>query len=447
MPVVDRRTFGNRFSVKENARRLANYRYAELQIMEMIGGWCVTLPEMSVKITLGYHMWDQAKIADAFGKRMVELQLTLRQTHAPNDDFVRLCEEIWNTPDTLRRLVGIYRVLKQHLLNNYLYHLEATDAIADNPTVQILKPMIETTQKHIGWGNSVIENLSDMPQKRRETVEWQAHLEELLVQCRGVTGRGADEHWLPYTDTDETEVSDEENVEPWSKVTYTFSKKLPYIKEPARDSRWKIVPVNELPPSPPFTEVAGRVYTLHTLLNNEIVTVERMGKMLAEFPELPWEMRMDLAHQAWDESRHAEIVAARIEGLGGFIGQHPVYFYTWEFNENHPDPLARMAYGNRLAERIACGRLKIWKDEAQKAGDTQTAQLFDYVLADEIMHAYYGRHWIDILTKNDPERRKRVLAHADELAARRANASKWFSPSDGSESAEMFEEQQSEYGS
>ena len=36
MPVVDRREFGGRFTVRENSQRLANYRYLEVQLMEML---------------------------------------------------------------------------------------------------------------------------------------------------------------------------------------------------------------------------------------------------------------------------------------------------------------------------------------------------------------------------------------------------------------------------
>jgi hypothetical protein len=36
MPVVDRREFGGRFTVRENTQRLANYRYFKIQMMEMI---------------------------------------------------------------------------------------------------------------------------------------------------------------------------------------------------------------------------------------------------------------------------------------------------------------------------------------------------------------------------------------------------------------------------
>lgn len=67
MAVVDRRSFGNRFTVRENAERLANYRFAEIEIMEMLGGWSVTVPEMPVKINFGYQMWEQAQSVNNSG--------------------------------------------------------------------------------------------------------------------------------------------------------------------------------------------------------------------------------------------------------------------------------------------------------------------------------------------------------------------------------------------
>ena len=49
MPIVDRREFGGRFTVRENSQRLANYRYLEIQLLEMLGGWCHTMPQLQVK--------------------------------------------------------------------------------------------------------------------------------------------------------------------------------------------------------------------------------------------------------------------------------------------------------------------------------------------------------------------------------------------------------------
>ncbi len=59
--------------------------------------------------------------------------------------------------------------------------------------------------------------------------------------------------------------------------------------------------------------IEGFRHKFHQLLYGEVETTDRMGKMLAEFPELPWEMRMELAHQMWDEARHIEIVAKACE--------------------------------------------------------------------------------------------------------------------------------------
>jgi len=64
MPVVDRREFGGRFSVKENAQRLANYRYLEVQLMEMLGGWSLTSPQLPLTATCGHHVSDPAPAAD-----------------------------------------------------------------------------------------------------------------------------------------------------------------------------------------------------------------------------------------------------------------------------------------------------------------------------------------------------------------------------------------------
>jgi hypothetical protein len=56
MPIVDRREFGGRFSVSENSKRLSNYRHLEIQLMEMLGGWCHTTPQLAFKATFGYHV-------------------------------------------------------------------------------------------------------------------------------------------------------------------------------------------------------------------------------------------------------------------------------------------------------------------------------------------------------------------------------------------------------
>src|SRR5688572_10325825 len=95
MPIVDRREFGGRFNVKENAQRLANYRYLEVQLMEMIGGWSHTTPQLAFKATFGYHVYDHAQAAGLLGERLEQLRSGRSFSEPATDDLAHLCEHIW----------------------------------------------------------------------------------------------------------------------------------------------------------------------------------------------------------------------------------------------------------------------------------------------------------------------------------------------------------------
>src|ERR671926_920249 len=198
MPVVDRREFGGRFSVKENSQRLANYRYLEVQLMEMIGGWSHTTPQLAFKATFGSHVYDHAQAADMLGERLEQLRSGREREEPATDDFARLCEYVWNLQDTVDRLVAVYRVLEPHLVSTYVYHADATDPLTDTPTVRLLRQLAAMDQSHVAWGQAVLEPLTASPQARKRALDVQADLEARLVECGGVTGQGIESHWLAF---------------------------------------------------------------------------------------------------------------------------------------------------------------------------------------------------------------------------------------------------------
>ena len=140
-----------------------------------------------------------------------------------------------------------------------------------------------------------------------------------------------------------------------------------------------------------------------------------MGRILADFPDLPWQMKLDMARQAWDEARHAEIVQGRLEELGGRVGMFKTSCWGWEQDVNRPDPLERLALSNMTFESESCKHLRDWIRKAKEGGDGRSVQLLEFLLADEVNHVLYGVHWIDELTRDDPERRKRVLAYPNRV--------------------------------
>lgn len=198
---VDLREVGGLFDVDESARRLIHYRYAEISCMEAAAGWVATMASPKLKIVLAEHAYQDALHADAIGRRLPELRIqenidmsippTLRVADVrrpPNDEFKHFVDEMQNQNDELLRLVGLYKVLKTHLAVYYRHHAAVTDQICDSPTVRTLKFILIDEEEHIRWGQAIYEDMADTPAKRRQALEWQMHLEEILAASGGVTG-------------------------------------------------------------------------------------------------------------------------------------------------------------------------------------------------------------------------------------------------------------------
>jgi len=119
MAFYDRRTLDGVYSVRQSALYITNYRYAEERMMRMMAGWIALTPELPVKLEMARQVYEDALHADALGKRLSELRSQGQVSRPANESFVAFMNEIedkeeWE--DTIERLVGIYRVLKPHLV-------------------------------------------------------------------------------------------------------------------------------------------------------------------------------------------------------------------------------------------------------------------------------------------------------------------------------------------
>ncbi len=196
----DLRELYGRYDVETTARRVRNFRYAEEWIMMMLGGWLATIPEVPVKTGLGKIIWEGAKAADEFGKRLPELRCGKRaaETSEPgNQGFADLIQEIAEPerPDlTIEKLTGVIDILKPHLVELYERHMRETDQIADDPTIEILDEIVRKTKRHIAWGEEVLDRLCDTDAKRQRRHARQRQLQELLEKSGGVTGDLGHDH-------------------------------------------------------------------------------------------------------------------------------------------------------------------------------------------------------------------------------------------------------------
>src|SRR5262245_5514136 len=161
--------------------------------MRILGGWIALTPELPAKLVMGRQVWDNAQHADALGKRLAELRAAAQVSEAASESFTEFMdavEEPEGPGQTIERLVGIYRVLKPHLLAAYRAHLAQANVVYEPPTRRILIRCIEDERRHIAAGEAVLRHLLTSPALVERARLWQERLEALLARSGGVTGAG-----------------------------------------------------------------------------------------------------------------------------------------------------------------------------------------------------------------------------------------------------------------
>ncbi len=146
---------------------------------------------------------------------------------------------------------------------------------------------------------------------------------------------------------------------------------------------------------------------MHGIFAGELQALEGAGRSLWDFPDAPWEFKMNMARQCWDEARHVQIYEKLLERVGGKAGMFPESTFLFEC-ACADDPALRVAGVNRGLEGLACDVFRDMIRFADEAGDEVMKQAVDYVLADELTHVRFGSEWVREFTKDDPERFKRA---------------------------------------
>jgi len=87
-------------------------------------------------------------------------------------------------------------------------------------------------------------------------------------------------------------------------------------RDPAREECFTVVQLHkDLHDYDDMSDISRR-QRLHRHMHNEMQTLEIVAQGLADFPDAPWELRMQLARQCWDESRHSAILYRRLREMG-----------------------------------------------------------------------------------------------------------------------------------
>jgi uncharacterized ferritin-like protein (DUF455 family) len=158
----------------------------------------------------------------------------------------------------------------------------------------------------------------------------------------------------------------------------------------------------------------GARQLMHAIFVGEIQALEVAGRTCWDFPtgkgpdEAPFELKLDMARQAWDEARHVEISIKLSEHMGSEIGEFAEQTMLYEAGCNS-DPVLRLTGVNRALEGLAIDVFNTMKEFGEASGDPVLTFCEDWMLADEVTHVKMGSDWLRRLTEHDPERRERAL--------------------------------------
>jgi uncharacterized ferritin-like protein (DUF455 family) len=205
-------------------------------------------------------------------------------------------------------------------------------------------------------------------------------------------------------------------------------KKILPVEELARDSRFVRVQIQEAMMDPRQAKVAERNtgsakleperpaapdrarQLMHGIFMGELQALEGAGRTTFDFDDedVPFQLKLDMARQSWDESRHCEISVKLAEHMGTEIGEFSEATFLYEA-ACAPDALLRLTGVNRALEGLAIDVFNTMKLFGDDSGDPVLAACEDWMLADEVTHVKMGSDWLRRLTENDPERRERAL--------------------------------------
>ena len=171
---------------------------------------------------------------------------------------------------------------------------------------------------------------------------------------------------------------------------------------PARDACFKVVYTDaDMHEFGDMSEIARREM-MHRHMTNEMTSVDMAAACVAEFPDAPWELRLELARQAWDEARHVRALHRRLRELGGHKGEFPITTLEWNVTCAVDNIAGRIAIQNRTLEAGAMDVMGGLSQNLRAVGDNETADTLDSINTDEVQHVRFSNRWIKRLAEADP---------------------------------------------
>ncbi|HYH07657.1 MAG TPA: DUF455 family protein [Thermoanaerobaculia bacterium] len=187
-----------------------------------------------------------------------------------------------------------------------------------------------------------------------------------------------------------------------------------FAENPARDSRFDVKERWIECPNLPADHPQHQLEFFQRQMNEEVNSIEASARCITDFPNVDWDLRMQLARQCADESRHAVMYRRILESRGGFVGQFPVLNFQYRIIVKRPTIIERLAIQNRSFEAGGIDAITFGIAAARNAGDHEIADMYEAQLADEVNHVRFANDYIHKCIQRD---RRTLLEIGNALTA------------------------------
>jgi uncharacterized ferritin-like protein (DUF455 family) len=354
------------YDVDQNAIRFSNYFHVLRELVHLSCGWLPLAPSFEVKYRLGDHVHDDARAVSRLRRRLYELRHPSDYPGSPGELLRALLGRMNEAATPADYLAVAYGEAKPALAAAMRIHLERLDPVSDEPSQRLLSKLIERQERHVEEIGQAAER-GPRPAGIEPTVDvgsMEIRLKAEPRELRVMAPLG--------------EPARDEFVEVTPEGDPYLAREL-YVNDPD---------VNRVP-----VELEEQRHFFHALMDAELCAAELMARNSHEHPEMPWDFHVDMARQIWDEVRHAKLHHMLMPAeLGCRWGDYPVGFSYFRSIYRH-DLLDRLALFNSTSEQRAMWRHSHRRKVLVDRGQVLIAQVFDYLLADEVPHVHNGTRW------------------------------------------------------
>lgn len=144
-------------------------------------------------------------------------------------------------------------------------------------------------------------------------------------------------------------------------------------------------------------DTAKRAEVLHTFLHHELQAAELMAWALLAFPEAPDAFRRGVLGICRDEVRHLQLYRDHLITLGHPFGSMPVKDWFWERVPGAE--VTALQFVARLGVGFEGGNLDHgarFTEYFATAGDQKAAAIQAQIVQEEIAHAAFALHWLEV---------------------------------------------------